>query len=120
MFRRYIQKLQQPQPCCPLCHRGFDLDADVRELVNEVRCCILNLRFKLFICVHHFIFYDIWVVLYRSSGLIKTLASELFELCKILCTESRFRKFKSSENGKSEVISLFTSLLKVLVVWHII
>lgn len=120
MFRRYIEKLQQPQPCCPLCHRGFDLEDDARELVNEVRRCILNLRFKLFISVHHFISYDIWVVLYRSSDLIKILASELFELCKILHTESRFRKFKSIENGKEEVIYLFTSLLKVLVVWHII
>ncbi|PNF31007.1 hypothetical protein B7P43_G02060 [Cryptotermes secundus] len=36
LFRRYVQKLQQPQPCCPLCHRGFDLEADVRELVNEL------------------------------------------------------------------------------------
>jgi len=38
MFRHYIQKLQQPEPCCPLCHRGFDIDADVKELVNEVSC----------------------------------------------------------------------------------
>lgn len=36
MFRRYIQKLQQPEPCCPLCHRGFDVEADVKELVNEL------------------------------------------------------------------------------------
>ncbi|GFG30387.1 hypothetical protein Cfor_05842, partial [Coptotermes formosanus] len=36
MFRHYIQKLQQPEPCCPLCHRGFDVDADVKELVNEL------------------------------------------------------------------------------------
>lgn len=36
MFRHYIQKLQQPEPCCPLCHRGFDVDADVRELINEL------------------------------------------------------------------------------------
>ncbi|XP_069688803.1 DNA repair protein RAD50 isoform X2 [Periplaneta americana] len=36
MFRRYIQKLQQPEPCCPLCHRGFDLEADVKELISEL------------------------------------------------------------------------------------
>ena len=55
MFRHYIQKLQQPEPCCPLCHRGFDVDADVNELVNEVSCAItfFTAVSNTSICVHH-------------------------------------------------------------------
>ncbi|PSN52933.1 hypothetical protein C0J52_03635 [Blattella germanica] len=36
MFKGYIQKLQNQNPCCPLCHRGFDLASDVQELVREL------------------------------------------------------------------------------------
>ncbi|KAJ9585795.1 hypothetical protein L9F63_002432 [Diploptera punctata] len=36
MFKSYIQKLQQPNPCCPLCHRGFDLISDAQELNTEI------------------------------------------------------------------------------------
>lgn len=37
MFRRYVEKLQQEEPCCPLCHREFQATEEVAELIEEVR-----------------------------------------------------------------------------------
>jgi hypothetical protein len=55
MFRHYNQKLQQPEPCCPFCNRGFDAGADVKDLVNEVSCAtaFLTAVSKTSTCVHH-------------------------------------------------------------------
>lgn len=36
MFRRYIQKLEEKDPCCPLCHREFEDNSDAVELVTEL------------------------------------------------------------------------------------
>lgn len=36
MFRRYVEKLQQEEPCCPLCHREFQAAEEVAELIEEL------------------------------------------------------------------------------------
>ncbi|XP_063223509.1 DNA repair protein RAD50-like [Bacillus rossius redtenbacheri] len=36
MYRHYIDKMQQNKPCCPLCHRGFQEQASVEELIGEL------------------------------------------------------------------------------------
>lgn len=36
MFRRYIQKLEQEDPCCPLCHREFEAASEAAELAYEL------------------------------------------------------------------------------------
>jgi hypothetical protein len=38
-FKKYAKDLEKDDPCCPLCHRGFDTQQDVRELVLEVGLC---------------------------------------------------------------------------------
>ena len=35
-FKKYVGDLEKEEPCCPLCHREFDTDQEVRELVLEV------------------------------------------------------------------------------------
>jgi hypothetical protein len=59
MFQHYIQKLQQAEPCWPLCHRGFDAGADRKDLVNEVSCAaaFLTAVSNASICVHHVTYY---------------------------------------------------------------
>ncbi len=36
LFERYIRSLQRAESQCPLCHRGFDGQNEVDELVQEV------------------------------------------------------------------------------------
>ena len=36
LFERYIRSLQRAEAQCPLCHRGFDGQTEVDELVQEV------------------------------------------------------------------------------------
>ncbi|XP_025414138.1 DNA repair protein RAD50 [Sipha flava] len=36
LFRRYIKSLEAKDPCCPLCHRGFDSMDEVTELINDL------------------------------------------------------------------------------------
>ncbi|XP_060561862.1 DNA repair protein RAD50-like isoform X1 [Ruditapes philippinarum] len=36
-FKKYAKDLEKDDPCCPLCHRGFDTQQDVRELVLELK-----------------------------------------------------------------------------------
>ncbi|KAL5011885.1 hypothetical protein ScPMuIL_010436 [Solemya velum] len=36
-FKKYVEDLEKRDPCCPLCHREFDTDQEVRELVLELR-----------------------------------------------------------------------------------
>uniref|UniRef100_A0A1B6C3H1 Zinc-hook domain-containing protein n=2 Tax=Clastoptera arizonana TaxID=38151 RepID=A0A1B6C3H1_9HEMI len=35
-YRRYVAKLKQKNPCCPLCHRGFKDDDEAIELSEEI------------------------------------------------------------------------------------
>ena len=35
-FKKYARDLQKNNPACPLCHREFDTDQEVRELIHEV------------------------------------------------------------------------------------
>ncbi|XP_053392250.1 DNA repair protein RAD50-like, partial [Mercenaria mercenaria] len=36
-YKKYSKDLEKDDPCCPLCHRGFDTQQDVRELVLELK-----------------------------------------------------------------------------------
>ncbi|KAK3099688.1 hypothetical protein FSP39_008022 [Pinctada imbricata] len=36
-FKKYVEDLEKQDPCCPLCHREFDTNQEVRELVSELR-----------------------------------------------------------------------------------
>nr|CAD7570930.1 unnamed protein product [Timema californicum] len=36
MYRHYIEKMRQSEPCCPLCHRIFDSRSSVTELITEL------------------------------------------------------------------------------------
>lgn len=36
-YKEYIKKLTEPDPCCPLCHRGFHSSKDASDLVKELR-----------------------------------------------------------------------------------
>lgn len=35
-FQKYVNDLEKQEPCCPLCHREFDTDQEVKELIIEV------------------------------------------------------------------------------------
>ena len=35
-FGKYLKKLKEEEPCCPLCHRGFNDQEDIDELIQEV------------------------------------------------------------------------------------
>ena len=37
MFKKYIEKLRTHDPACPLCHRPFDEQTEVEELISEAR-----------------------------------------------------------------------------------
>ncbi|KAL1131477.1 hypothetical protein AAG570_011094 [Ranatra chinensis] len=47
MFRRYVQKLQQNKPCCPLCHRNFSAEDEVVKLISELSLKVRELPTKL-------------------------------------------------------------------------
>lgn len=36
-FKKYVGDLEKEEPCCPLCHREFDTEQEVRELVLELK-----------------------------------------------------------------------------------
>jgi len=36
MYKSYIKKLKEQDPCCPLCQRNFDNYDDAPQLVQEV------------------------------------------------------------------------------------
>lgn len=36
-LKKYVKDLEKEKPCCPLCHREFDTDQEVKELVLEVK-----------------------------------------------------------------------------------
>ncbi|CAH0393171.1 unnamed protein product [Bemisia tabaci] len=36
LYNKYIGKLQQPNACCPLCHRDFDAQSEAIELKEEI------------------------------------------------------------------------------------
>ncbi|ESP01817.1 hypothetical protein LOTGIDRAFT_139012 [Lottia gigantea] len=36
-FKKYVSDLEKDSPCCPLCHRDFDNEQDVRELILELQ-----------------------------------------------------------------------------------
>ncbi|XP_064608041.1 LOW QUALITY PROTEIN: DNA repair protein RAD50-like [Liolophura sinensis] len=36
-FKKYVEDLKKNNPCCPLCHREFDEEQEVRELVLELQ-----------------------------------------------------------------------------------
>ena len=35
-LQKYVDELIKPDPCCPLCHREFDTEQDIKELMLEV------------------------------------------------------------------------------------
>lgn len=37
MFKKYIEKLRTRDPACPLCHRPFDEQTEIDELISEAR-----------------------------------------------------------------------------------
>ncbi|GLH00793.1 DNA repair protein RAD50 [Gryllus bimaculatus] len=37
LFQKYVQKLQERDPCCPLCHRNFERSDDAATLIDELR-----------------------------------------------------------------------------------
>lgn len=41
-YRDYVRKLQQTEPCCPLCKRQFEEENDAIQLAHEV-IILLNL-----------------------------------------------------------------------------
>ncbi|XP_055958818.1 DNA repair protein RAD50 [Patella vulgata] len=36
-FKQYVTDLEKTDPCCPLCHRGFETEEDVRQLILELQ-----------------------------------------------------------------------------------
>jgi len=42
MFKKYIEKLRMHDPACPLCHRPFDEQTEVDELISEVNLLTFN------------------------------------------------------------------------------
>ena len=36
-YKKYVQDMKKENPCCPLCHREFEQEQEVRELILEVR-----------------------------------------------------------------------------------
>uniref|UniRef100_T1HS80 DNA repair protein RAD50 n=1 Tax=Rhodnius prolixus TaxID=13249 RepID=T1HS80_RHOPR len=47
MFRRYVQKLQKQDPCCPLCHRGFQQEEEITKLISELTLKVREVPSKL-------------------------------------------------------------------------
>lgn len=41
-LKKYVKDLEKEKPCCPLCHREFDTDQEVKELVLEVSSNIVD------------------------------------------------------------------------------
>lgn len=35
-YKDYIMQLKETEPCCPLCHRGFDTQESVANLLTEM------------------------------------------------------------------------------------
>lgn len=35
-FKKFVVDLKADSPCCPLCHRGFEQEQEIRELILEV------------------------------------------------------------------------------------
>lgn len=50
MFKKYIEKLRTHDPACPLCHRPFDEQTEVDELISEARMFYIYYSFLLY-CV---------------------------------------------------------------------
>ncbi|XP_033743546.1 DNA repair protein RAD50-like [Pecten maximus] len=36
-YKKYVEKLEQEEPCCPLCRREFDTEQETKELVLELK-----------------------------------------------------------------------------------
>ncbi|XP_066998593.2 DNA repair protein RAD50 [Anabrus simplex] len=47
LFRRYVQKLQEQDPCCPLCHRNFNNTDEAAELISELNNEVRNVPARL-------------------------------------------------------------------------
>uniref|UniRef100_A0A069DZS5 DNA repair protein RAD50 n=2 Tax=Panstrongylus megistus TaxID=65343 RepID=A0A069DZS5_9HEMI len=47
MFRRYVQKLQKQDPCCPLCHREFQQEEEITKLISELTLKVREVPSKL-------------------------------------------------------------------------
>ncbi|KAL1464118.1 hypothetical protein WDU94_003793 [Cyamophila willieti] len=43
LYRRYIVKLEEPKPCCPICERGFEPDYSLDGLVHKLSGKIRNI-----------------------------------------------------------------------------
>ncbi|XP_014249009.1 DNA repair protein RAD50 [Cimex lectularius] len=47
MFRKYVQKLQERDPCCPLCNREFTAENEVTSIINELSIKVKEVPTKL-------------------------------------------------------------------------
>lgn len=48
-YKKYVQDMKKENPCCPLCHREFEQEQEVRELILEV-CMGFK---RLCVCVYY-------------------------------------------------------------------
>jgi len=54
MFKKYIEKLRTHDPACPLCHRPFDEQTEVDELISEARIFAFTYQFVVLCHFHYF------------------------------------------------------------------
>lgn len=47
LYEKYVQKLEETDPCCPLCHRDFQRADEASILVDELRNEVRNVPMKL-------------------------------------------------------------------------
>lgn len=66
-FKKYASDLEKDDPCCPLCHREFDTDQEVKELVIEL----------------------LYVLLVTDFGGVSVLSCTAIKLCTSLIPESK-------------------------------
>lgn len=74
-FQKYVNDLEKQEPCCPLCHREFDTDQEVKELIIEVsrpRELILQ------------ILSQSYLVIYNGILVYKCITASFYSICKII------------------------------------
>lgn len=74
-FQKYVNDLEKQEPCCPLCHREFDTDQEVKELIIEVS------RPRELI---HQILSQSYLVIYNGILVYKCITASFYSICKII------------------------------------
>lgn len=74
-FQKYVNDLEKQEPCCPLCHREFDTDQEVKELIIEV-----NRPRELI----HQILSQSYLVIYNGILVYKCITASFYSICKII------------------------------------